>query len=105
MARRKAKAPGLGSSCRLVVADTEGYRSLVGPSIPLPSGSGFANTLHPEAALREIIGVLRPGGRLVVLEFGHPRGLYDLVAFTLKPWLGRVISRHGKGYPYLPASI
>jgi len=61
-------------------------------------------------ALGEIWRVLRPGGRLAVLEFSTPRnglvrGPYDWYSFTLLPWLGRLASRHSDAYRYLPISI
>lgn len=62
-------------------------------------------------ALREILRALKPGGRLICLEFSRPaagwlRRLYDWYSFTLLPWLGTKVSGDQTGvYEYLPASI
>ena len=62
-------------------------------------------------ALREIIRALKPGGRLICLEFSRPaaswlRRLYDWYSFTLLPWIGTKVSGDNTGvYDYLPASI
>jgi len=62
-------------------------------------------------ALREIARALKPGGRLICLEFSRPtaswlRGLYDWYSFTLLPWVGTKVSGDKTGvYDYLPASI
>ena len=72
-------------------------------------GFGIRNVPEPARVLREIHRALRPGARLVVLEFSMPRGLlgalYRFYFRRLLPWVGRVVSGHGGAYAYLPASV
>jgi demethylmenaquinone methyltransferase/2-methoxy-6-polyprenyl-1,4-benzoquinol methylase len=71
---------------------------------------GIRNVQRPEVACAEMARVLRPGGRLAILEFGVPRipGIKPLYLwyFThVLPRIGGAISGHGAAYSYLPASV
>ena len=73
-------------------------------------GFGIRNVAQPEAALKELARVIKPGGRLVILEFGEPiipgiRTLYNWYFRYVLPQLGRVVSKHRSAYSYLPASV
>jgi demethylmenaquinone methyltransferase/2-methoxy-6-polyprenyl-1,4-benzoquinol methylase len=73
-------------------------------------GFGIRNVVDPARACREFCRVLRPGGRLAVLEFGSPdipgiRAAYRWYFRSVLPRVGGWISRHGDAYSYLPASV
>jgi len=86
--------------------------------LPLASGQlagaivafGIRNIAGLEAALREVIRVLAPGGRFVILEFSTPRWpvlrtLYKAYFNYVLPLIGRVVSGHRTAYQYLPRSV
>lgn len=101
---------GLVSSACFVQADAE--------KLPFPDDHfdcvtiafGLRNVSQKDSALRSIHRILKPGGRLLVLEFSKPvhsfiRPFYDMYSFTVLPALGRIISNDADSYRYLAESI
>ena len=101
-------------------ADHEGVALVAGDALRLPFADasydavtisfGLRNTADPDLALRELLRVTRPGGRLVVCEFSHPtwapfRTLYDEYLMKALPAVARRVSSDPAAYVYLAESI
>jgi demethylmenaquinone methyltransferase/2-methoxy-6-polyprenyl-1,4-benzoquinol methylase len=110
LASRKIASLGLGRAIRFVRGDATNIPLADGSCDAVTIGFGIRNVVDPRAALAEIARVVRPGGRLAILEFGEPRlpGIRALYAWYFKsalPRIGRTISKHDSAYSYLPASV
>ncbi len=73
-------------------------------------GFGLRNVTNKSAALAEMLRVLRPGGRVLVLEFSKPnlmplRVVYDWYSFGILPKLGKLVTNDEQSYRYLAESI
>jgi demethylmenaquinone methyltransferase/2-methoxy-6-polyprenyl-1,4-benzoquinol methylase len=99
-------------------------RGLLAPAVqcdaerlPFPAGHfdcvtvafGLRNMTRKDVALGEMARVLKPGGRLIVLEFSkvwNPlEGAYELYSFKVLPWLGQRVAGDAAAYRYLAESI
>ena len=73
-------------------------------------GFGLRNVTSIQSALKSMFQVLRPGGRILVLEFSHPSSdllsrLYDLYSFSVIHRIGRAVTGDERSYRYLVESI
>lgn len=108
--REKVAARGLQPSVDLVRGDALRI-PVAGESVDAVTiAFGIRNVADVPAAVREMLRVLKPGGRLAILEFAVPtlplfRQCYMGYVRHVLPQVGRVISRHEGAYKYLQASI
>lgn len=73
-------------------------------------GFGLRNVTDKSKALESMYTVLKPGGKMIILEFSHPENpviskAYDLYSFNVLPWLGKWIAKDASSYQYLAESI
>jgi demethylmenaquinone methyltransferase/2-methoxy-6-polyprenyl-1,4-benzoquinol methylase len=107
----KVRKAGLQRQIVCVQANAERLCVPDGAFDAVTTGFCLRNVSDLSRALHEIRRVLKPGGRLICLEFSRPvagwlRRLYDWYSFTLLPWIGTKVSGDTTGvYQYLPASI
>ena len=108
--RKRAEADSLTGSLDWVVGDAM--------ALPFPDNTfdvytisfGIRNVTRPQEALNEAYRVLRPGGRLMVLEFSQlpnpaMQKAYDLYSFNVIPRMGQAIAGDRDSYQYLVGSI
>ena len=110
VARRKIEARGLdgrivldrGDAERLAVADASVDVATV--------AFGVRNFGDLGAGLRELARTIKPGRKVVILEFSRPRNrvfraLYEFYSYKILPRIGGLVSRDKRAYEYLPASV
>ena len=86
--------------------------------LPFPDNSfdcitiafGLRNVTDKDKALRSMLRVLKPGGRLLVLEFSKPQNellsrAYDTYSFRMLPFMGKLVANDSESYKYLAESI
>ena len=100
------------------IAGNVQYAQIDAEKLPFPDNSfdcvsiafGLRNVTHKEDALKSIHRVLKPGGRIIILEFSEVQGDllkkgYDVYSFKILPFLGKLIANDSESYRYLAESI
>lgn len=100
------------------VAEGVDYAQIDAEKLPFPDNSfdcvciafGLRNVTHKDEALKSMHRVLKPGGRVIVLEFSEAQGAlfkktYDLYSFKLLPLIGKLVAGDEESYRYLAESI
>ncbi len=108
--RIKVEKKGLSSLIKLQKADSENLPFTKNQFDAITVAFGVRNFEHLSKGLDEMCRVLKPGGKLVILEFSRPRifpvkQLYDFYFRYFCPWWGKVVSKDNSAYKYLYDSV
>ena len=108
--RRRLLDRGIGGNVAFVQANAEALPFRDNRFDCISIAFGLRNVTDKHAALRSMYRVLRPGGRLLVLEFSRLRiralqPFYDFYSFTVLPAMGRLVVDDAESYRYLAESI
>lgn len=108
--RKRAEAEQMGASLDWVVGDAMNLPFADNSFDVYTISFGIRNVTRPQEALNEAYRVLRPGGRLMVLEFSQiptpmMQKAYDLYSFNVIPKMGQMIAGDHDSYQYLVESI
>jgi demethylmenaquinone methyltransferase/2-methoxy-6-polyprenyl-1,4-benzoquinol methylase len=108
--RHKVDIVDLGNRINYVQGDAEQISFPDQSFDGIMVGFGIRNVTHMEKGFKEMYRVLKPGGKMMCLEFSKPtstvfRWLYDIYSFYIMPFLGEVITRNRQAYTHLPESI
>ncbi|HEU4719587.1 MAG TPA: bifunctional demethylmenaquinone methyltransferase/2-methoxy-6-polyprenyl-1,4-benzoquinol methylase UbiE [Bacteroidia bacterium] len=108
--REKLEAKKLSGKISLVYGDSENLPFAENSFDAATVGFGVRNFENLEKGLAGIFRVLKPGGKLVVLEFSKPRKfpvkqLYRFYFLRVTPFIGKLFSKDSRAYSYLPESV
>lgn len=108
--RKKVKEAGMEAVIEFRKDDCMALNLLDASFDAVTVAYGVRNFEDLERGLREMLRVLRPGGRLVIIELTSPvhfpmKQLFWVYSHLLMPLLGRIISRDRRAYAYLPATM
>jgi demethylmenaquinone methyltransferase/2-methoxy-6-polyprenyl-1,4-benzoquinol methylase len=108
--RKKIQRLGLQDAIELLKGDSETINFKDNSFDAVTVAFGVRNFQNLEKGLSEILRVLKPGGKLVVLEFSQPKmpfvkSFYNLYMKVVTPNMGKLFSKNRNAYQYLDASI
>jgi demethylmenaquinone methyltransferase/2-methoxy-6-polyprenyl-1,4-benzoquinol methylase len=108
--KEKMKRKGVDNIVRMELGDSEDLPFDTGYFDGITVGFGVRNFENLEKGLGEMLRVLRPGGKAVILEFSKPKSfpvkqLFGFYSKRMIPFFGRLISKDKRAYTYLPESV
>ena len=108
--KRKVKAAGLDKQIVFAHEDCTNLSLKSDTYDAVTVAFGIRNFANLDKGLEDMCRVLKPGGHLVILELSNPqhfpmKQLYNLYAKTVIPLIGKLVSKDGQAYNYLPQSI
>ncbi|HOK98050.1 MAG TPA: bifunctional demethylmenaquinone methyltransferase/2-methoxy-6-polyprenyl-1,4-benzoquinol methylase UbiE [Bacteroidales bacterium] len=108
--QQKVARRNLSSRISLQLADSENMPFANNTFDAVMSAFGVRNFENLDSGLAEMFRVLKPGGKVVILEFSQPtlfpfRQIYRFYFHKILPFIGRTISRDKRAYTYLPESV
>jgi demethylmenaquinone methyltransferase/2-methoxy-6-polyprenyl-1,4-benzoquinol methylase len=106
----KVGNPDIGSRIRYVQGNAEAISFPEASFDKAMVGFGIRNVTRMEKGFEEMHRVLKPGGKMMCLEFSKPtapvfRWLYDFYSLQMMPFIGQVVAGNRKAYTHLPESI
>ncbi len=108
--KQKIKKKGLENKIELMLGDSENLQFENDTFDVVTVAYGVRNFENVEKGLSEILRVLKPGGKLAVLEFSKPtkfpvKQVFNLYFKYVLPFFGRLVSKDNRAYSYLPESV
>jgi demethylmenaquinone methyltransferase/2-methoxy-6-polyprenyl-1,4-benzoquinol methylase len=107
--RRRLVDAGVGGNVTLAQVDAEELPFAANTFDRVSIAFGLRNVTHKDTALAEMHRVLKPGGKVLILEFSKPSDVlkpaYDLYSFKVLPLLGKFVAEDADSYQYLAESI
>lgn len=108
--RKKINALHLDNIITLQKGDSEALAFADNSFDAITCAYGVRNFENLTAGLKEMSRVMKPGGKMAILEFSHPKAfpvkqLYRFYFRFILPALGKLVSKHKSAYTYLPQSV
>ncbi len=110
VAKKKIAERNLGATFSVQLGDSEGLHFDDNYFDAITVAFGVRNYENLEKGLADMFRVLKPGGKIVVLEFSKPRAFpikqaYHLYFKYITPFFGKLFSKDSRAYTYLPESV
>ena len=110
LGKEKVKKRGLENQIELILGDSEALPFADNSFDAITVGFGVRNFEHLEKGIRDMHRVLKPGGKMIILEFSKPRifpvkQLYKIYFRYITPFIGKFFSSSKEAYTYLPESV